>query len=114
LRRPGLAVPGRPRCGRPIDRRLHRRIFDPREAGMSNDERNIPIEYEPARPEWLEVAWLGIKRLLARRNEIDNRRQAVRVSNKALRLDQMRRIQRQPGLTPEQRELAIKRLGVRS
>jgi hypothetical protein len=81
------------------------------EAGMSHDERNIPIEYEPASKDWLEVAWLGIKRLLARRNEIDSRRQAVHVSNKALRAAQVRRIKRQPGLTPEQRELAIKRLG---
>lgn len=28
----------------------------------------IPIEYEQARKEWLETAWLGIKRLLAERN----------------------------------------------
>lgn len=56
----------------------------------------------------------GMRRLIAKRNETDTRRQAVRVSNKELRKAQARRIMRQPGLTPEQRELAIKRLGVRS
>lgn len=56
----------------------------------------------------------GLRRTLAQRNERDTHQQAVRVSNRALRLAQARRIMRQPGLTPEQRELAIKRLGVRS
>lgn len=35
---------------------------------MTHDDRNIPLDYEPPRPEWTETAKAGIARLLAERN----------------------------------------------
>lgn len=52
----------------------------------------------------------GIKRGLSRANSRETQRQAVRVSNAALRMAQARRIKRQPGLTDEQRDIAMTRV----
>lgn len=76
----------------------------------AHDERRIPFTLPDPDPSLLDVLRAGIRRLLGRRNHTDSERQAVRVSNKALRMQQVRRALNQPGLSPEQRELEIKRI----
>lgn len=36
---------------------------------MNHDDRNIPLDYQPADKGWLETAWQAIRRLLANRNQ---------------------------------------------
>lgn len=46
-------------------------------------------------------------------NERDTARQVAKVANSALRRSQARRIKRQPGLTDEQRAVALARLRIK-
>jgi len=82
---------------------------------MSHDERNIPIEYAPAATPQQIAHWRVMREIYReRRNRQDaHRLKAVERTQADRRADALRQL-RQPGLTPEQRELAIKRLGVRS
>lgn len=82
---------------------------------MSHDERDIPIEYEPAATPQQIAHWRVMREIYReRQNRQDAQRlKAVKRNQTDRRADALRQL-RQPGLTPEQRELAIKRLGVRS
>lgn len=76
---------------------------------MTHD--HTPLAMPGADAGLLSHLWAGIKRGLSRLNSTDTHRQAVRVSNKALRAAQARRIAKQPGLTDEQRANALRMLG---
>jgi hypothetical protein len=76
----------------------------------AHDTRRIPFTLPAPDPSLMESLWAGIRRVMDRDSARNYQRQAVRVSNKALRDAQIRRINRQPGLSPAQRQLAIARI----
>ena len=78
----------------------------------THDERRIPIDYEPAAPAQQVGFWQTMRELfLGRRNRQDEHRaKAVERNQADRRADALRQL-RQPGLTPEQRDMAMRVLG---
>lgn len=78
----------------------------------THDERRIPLEYEPDVSASQRIYWQTMRELfLGRRNRQDAHRAKAVERNQADRQADALRQLRQPGLTPEQRDMAMRVLG---
>lgn len=78
----------------------------------THDERRIPIDYEPAATPQQIAHWRVMREVYReRRNRQDAHRAKAVERNQADRQADALRQLRQPGLTPEQRDMAMRVLG---